>query len=141
MYKTVLLPIDLNESSSWDKAVPAALASVRTQGTGLHVMTVVPDFGMASVGVHFPNDFADKMRAEAGAQLKAFVGEHIPRDVAVHSIVGQGTVYQEILRVAREVGADLIVMASHRPELNDDLLGPNAARVVRHASCSVLVVR
>jgi nucleotide-binding universal stress UspA family protein len=35
----------------------------------------------------------------------------------------------------------MIVMASHRPELKDYLLGPNAARVVRHAECSVLVVR
>jgi nucleotide-binding universal stress UspA family protein len=35
----------------------------------------------------------------------------------------------------------VIVLASHRPELKDYLLGPNAARVVRHAKCSVLVVR
>lgn len=39
------------------------------------------------------------------------------------------------------LGADLIVMASQRPELKDYLLGPNAARVVRHAEQSVLVVR
>ena len=43
--------------------------------------------------------------------------------------------------MADETNADLIVMASHRPELKDFLLGPNAARVVRHANCSVLVVR
>ena len=39
------------------------------------------------------------------------------------------------------IKADLIVMGSHRPELRDYLLGPNAARVVRHAPCSVVVVR
>ena len=38
-------------------------------------------------------------------------------------------------------GAELIVMASHRPELRDYLIGPNAARVMRHADASVLVVR
>lgn len=32
-------------------------------------------------------------------------------------------------------------MAAHRPALKDYLLGPNAARVVRHSNCSVLVVR
>ena len=52
-----------------------------------------------------------------------------------------GTIYDEILAVADEIGADLIVMASHRPALRDYLLGPNAARVVRHAKQSVLVVR
>ncbi len=40
-----------------------------------------------------------------------------------------------------EVGAERIVMASHRPELRDTLIGPNAARVMRHANASVLVVR
>ena len=49
--------------------------------------------------------------------------------------------YEVILAVAKGIDADLIVMASHRPELKDYLLGPNAARVVRHADQSVLVVR
>ena len=38
-------------------------------------------------------------------------------------------------------GATLIVIGAHRPDLKDYLLGPHAARVVRHAECSVLVVR
>jgi len=42
---------------------------------------------------------------------------------------------------ARTLGVDLIIMASRRPELEDYLIGSNAARVVRHAHLSVLVVR
>ena len=141
MYKTVLLPIDLNEASSWERALPAALASGHGGGAQLHVLTVVPDLGVGAVGAHFPDDFADRMRAEAHAQLKSFIDKNIPAATSVHGDVAQGTVYQEILRVADKIGADLIVMASHRPELRDYLLGPNAARVVRHAPCSVLVVR
>jgi nucleotide-binding universal stress UspA family protein len=64
-----------------------------------------------------------------------------PRRFESQAIVTNGTVYEEILRTAKEIGCDVIVMASHRPELKDYLLGPNAARVVRHANCSVLVVR
>jgi nucleotide-binding universal stress UspA family protein len=45
------------------------------------------------------------------------------------------------MRLADKLGCDAIVMAAHRPELRDYLLGPNAARVVRHANQSVLVVR
>ena len=59
----------------------------------------------------------------------------------VERIVRNGTVYEEILRIAGETGCDLIVIGAHRPELRDYLLGPNAARVDRHANCSVLVVR
>ena len=55
--------------------------------------------------------------------------------------VAQGTVYKIVIDTADGIGADLIVMASHRPERRDYLLGANAARVVRHSEKSVLVVR
>lgn len=45
------------------------------------------------------------------------------------------------METAAKIGADLIVIGSHRPEMGDFLLGPNAARVVRHSKVSVLVVR
>jgi nucleotide-binding universal stress UspA family protein len=65
----------------------------------------------------------------------------VPDAIPCKRIISEGKIYQEILRAADAVKADLIVMGSHRPELSDFLLGPNAARVVRHARCSVMVVR
>ena len=65
----------------------------------------------------------------------------VTADLAMEQAIRHGSVYGEILRYARDVQADLIVMASHKPELKDFLLGPNAAHVVRHADCSVWVVR
>ena len=47
MYKNILIPIDLNQNSSWQKALPTALEYCRAFGAKLHVMTVIPDFGMA----------------------------------------------------------------------------------------------
>ena len=41
----------------------------------------------------------------------------------------------------KKAGADLIVVGSHRPAMKDYLLGTNAAPVVRHATCSMLVAR
>ncbi|MFY2822514.1 universal stress protein, partial [Ruegeria sp. MALMAid1280] len=46
-----------------------------------------------------------------------------------------------ILHTAAEAGSDLIVIGAHKPDLKDYLLGPNAARVVRHSTVSVYVVR
>ena len=40
-----------------------------------------------------------------------------------------------------ESGADLLIIASHRPGLQDYFLGSTAAHVVRHAACSVHVIR
>ena len=90
---------------------------------------------------YFPKGFEEKSLVEAAKQLNDFIANNIPSEIDSQAIVANGTVYEEILKTAGKVGCDLIVMASHRPELKDYLLGPNAARVVRHASCSVLVVR
>jgi nucleotide-binding universal stress UspA family protein len=52
-----------------------------------------------------------------------------------------GSVYNEVLKEADRMAADLIVVGSHRPTMSTYLLGSNAAAIVRHAKCSVLVVR
>ena len=65
----------------------------------------------------------------------------MPRDIPVESIVKHGTPYQMIVDTAAELGVDLIIVAAHRPSLKDYLIGPTSARVVRHADCSVQVVR
>ena len=104
-------------------------------------MTVVPDFRMSAVAQYFPEDYAGRAAAEAAEQLKKLSAEQVTDGIKVHHRVDHGTIYEEILRVAAQTGCDLIVVASHRPALKDYLLGPNAARVVRHAACSVLVVR
>jgi nucleotide-binding universal stress UspA family protein len=141
MYTNILLPVDLNEESSWQKALPTAVEYCKTFGATLHVMNVVPDFGLSVVGSYFPDDYEQKAIEATREQLHDFARQHVPEDVKVQHIVAYGTAYDEILRVAREIKADLIVLASHRPELKDYLIGPTAARVVRHFEGSVLVVR
>lgn len=141
MYKQILVAIDLDDESSWRKSLPVAVASCRAFGARLHLLTVVPNFGMSIVGQFFPKDYAEKAVAEADRQLADFAAEHVPEDVEARHIVANGTIYEEILAVAKKVDADLVVLAANRPELKDYLLGPNAARVVRHYARSVLVVR
>ncbi|MCA8907521.1 MAG: universal stress protein [Rhodospirillaceae bacterium] len=141
MFTNILLPVDLDQESSWERALPAAVEVSQKAGARLHVMTVVPDYGMSIVGSFFPENYEAKALENAAAALHTFVQAHVPKRIQVRHVVGHGTVYAEILREAQEVHADLIVLAAHRPALKDFLLGPNAARVVRHANCSVLVVR
>jgi nucleotide-binding universal stress UspA family protein len=121
--------------------LPHAVELAKAFGTRLHIMTVVPPFGFAMVGQHFPEDYESQVMAEAKQRLHDFTAAHLPDGLTVQHIVGHGRIYDEILRMADEAACDLILMASHRPELKDYLLGPNAARVVRHAKQSVLVVR
>ncbi len=141
MYKNVLLTVDLSNDSSWTKALPTAVECCRAFGARLHVVMVVPDFGSNVVAQYFPEGYEAKMLRETDQQLAELIDRQVPKDLSAHRIVRHGTIYEEVLRTAKEVGAELIVMASHRPELRDYLIGPNAARVMRHANASVLVVR
>lgn len=140
MYKEILVPVDLEQESSWKKALPLAVEYCQILGARLHLMTVLPTLGSNLLGAYFPPDFDEKTIAEARRRI-AELAATVSRNIAVDTRVTRGTIYEEILATAEDIGADLIVMASHRPELKDYLLGPNAARVVRHAPISVLVVR
>ncbi len=73
--------------------------------------------------------------------MDAFVDENIPEDIKADVHLCRGSIYTGILETASKVGADLIIIGSHRPTMGNFLLGPNASRVVRHAESSVLVVR
>ncbi len=142
MFKTVLLPVDLSAPSSWETALPAALRLCQPEDGGvLHVITVVPDFGMSVVGSYFEPGFEEKAMHKVGEDLSKWVTENVPGVTEVHPHVVHGRVYDQIITAADRLNVDAIVMGSHRPELTDYLLGPNAARVVRHASQSVFVVR
>jgi nucleotide-binding universal stress UspA family protein len=141
MFKDILLPIDLGDVESSRKAVSTAIELSRTEGARLHLLCVVPGYSMSIVSQYFPEGFEEKSLTEAAQQLDGFIAKNIPSEIANRAVVANGTVYEEILKAAKETKCDLIVMASHRPELKDYLLGPNAARVVRHANCSVLVIR
>jgi len=141
MYKNVLLAIDLTDVDTQQKAVKSAVACCQAFGAKLGVITVVPDFGMSMVASYFPKNYQENALAETRKALQEYVARNIPQDIPVQLIVGHGTIYREIIHGAGQSGYDLIVMASHRPDLEDYLLGPNAARVVRHSKASVLVVR
>jgi nucleotide-binding universal stress UspA family protein len=141
MYKNILLPIDLNSIETQEPAIGTAIQLTKTFGARLHVMAVVPDLGVGVVSTFFPEDYEQKVMAAADAELQDFLRQRMPKGIDARHAVANGTIYKEVLDFAEQIEADLIVMASHRPELKDYLIGPNAARVVRHANCSVLVVR
>jgi len=141
MYKSILLPIDIGHPSSWKKALPMALDLAKNHNAELHVLNVVPNFGMSIVGGFFPEGFEKTAIENAKEALAKCLAENIPNGASSKGHVALGNIYEEIINAANKLGCDLIIMAAHRPELKDYLLGPNAARVVRHAAQSVMVVR
>ena len=141
MYSEILLPVDLQDAQSWRKSAADAQGLARAFDATLHVMTVVPSYHMSIVGSFFPADFEQKMLETARVKLHEFSAEHVDNTLRVQHAVGLGTVYEEVLRVADEIKADLIILGASRPLAGQFLPGPNAARVATHAHCSVMVVR
>jgi nucleotide-binding universal stress UspA family protein len=141
MVQRILLPVDLSDPHDCEAALPVALEQARLHGAALHVVAVLPDFGLPQVSAFFKEGFEKQAMDKVGAELKAWVAAEVPPDIEVHPHVLHGSIYDEILRAADKLDVDIIVMCAHRPSLKDYLLGPNTSRVVRHAKQSVFVVR
>ncbi|SDZ91628.1 universal stress protein [Rubrimonas cliftonensis] len=142
MFANILLPVDLGHDSSWIRALPAAAELARRDGATLHLLAVAPDFGMTAVAGYFPAGFQQDAVARLNADLAAFAAANGPKDVATKAHVGLGHAAEQILAAASATKADLIVMASHAPDMVRSLLiGSVADRVVHASPVSVLVVR
>ncbi len=139
MTQSILLPVDLADRATWEHALPRALQMAA--GGVLHVVTVIPNFGLPVVGSYFDDSFLDRALHDVGEALTRWVNETIPEDQEVHPHVVHGRIYHEIISAADRLSVDTIVIGAPPNDVSDYLLGPNAARVVRHARQSVFVVR
>lgn len=140
MFKKILIPIDLTELTVSKPALDASIElALHSKGTLrlVTVETLLP----ASFMEYVPPEF-DKTQEERALQELERISEGLvfPKD-NISSAVRFGGIYVEILAEAEEWGADLIVIGSHRPSMATYLIGSNAKTIVRHAKCSVLVIR
>lgn len=140
MFKNILVPIDIHQPDIAQQALKAArtyLSGSDVKVCLMNVRYVVPQM----MGEYLPQDFDKRADDEARAMLKSFALQAGLPDDRLSYAVALGTVYHEILAQAEKMKADLIILGSHHPSMATYLIGSNAQRVVRHAKCSVLVVR
>ena len=155
MYKHILLPVDLEAEESWAHALPEALSIASLSGAELTVMSVVPELStiVAQAAKFAPfTDAGPKSWQSASSRWSERSSRRSSPSTCRpgsrrQPSCGRDRSTKEILGVAKARRCDLIIVGSHRtvgshrPELQDYLMGPNAAKVVRHANCSVLVIR
>ena len=145
-----LAPIDLEDehlsAGVIEKTVQMATG---VEGAQIYLMTVIPgitpgiDQRYAIRGeMHGSTDYPlQEWKDDAAKHLQEIADKNVPKKMQAGVVVENGTVYREIVEAAKDLKIDHIVMGAHRPSLADFLLGPNSARVARHAGCSVTVVR
>lgn len=141
MFKTLLLAVDVNDLDGAKRSTEAAVALATQNSATLHLVNVVPDQGMAIVSAAMATGHGEAMMDAARKALADWAADHVPDSVSTALHVAKGTVYDQIIRVSEELSVDCIVIGAHSPALKDYLIGPNAARVARHANRSVFVVR
>ncbi len=140
MYQRILLPVDLADPNLAKPALETAVMFAKNNGGSVRLINVLPVTPPMLIE-YVPEDFDLQQRRSAEEALSIIAGEMGPQLGKVTSVVRQGGTYQEILEEAKEIGADLIVMSSHRVGARTYFLGSVAGHVVRYAHCSVMVVR
>jgi universal stress protein F len=135
MYSNILVPVAPDHGAVISRSMETARALLTPGGkiTVLTVIEAIPSY----VAQYLPQDQQDRNRADMEASLTTeFAGQD---DVAVMVKVGHAA--QSILDATEDGQHDCVIIASHRPGLQDYFLGSTAARVVRHAQCGVHVLR
>ena len=140
---TILLATD----GSKEAQLAATTAADLTQKTNseLHVVTVGPDYPLYELPEH-PAEFEDVLREnrrEAKEMLEQQAKQIEEAGVTINEThLREGRAAEEIVEVAEEIGAGLIVMGSRGyGRLRRALLGSVSDAVVRHAHCPVTIIR
>ena len=135
MYNKFLVPIAFENEESDQRAVDIArhLGGDSGRLVLLHVIERIPGYAAAFI----PKEAAAKGREQATQALEKLAAGDARSEVRVIT----GHPGRAIVDHAGEQGIDCIVIASHQPGLEDLMIGSTAAWVVRHAGCSVHVIR
>ncbi len=137
MYKTIMVPIDLSHAEKGAAMIDVAKNMNPGNDARIILLNVVPELP-PYMAEQLPKDVMADSRPAAQKELQAIADNS---GIKCEAITKIGHAYRTILETAEDEGADLIIIASHQPGIQDYFLGSTAARVVRHAQCSVLVTR
>jgi len=135
MYHNILIPVSFDAER--DVTAPMKLAEIlgtpEAQVTLLHVVEHIPGYAIS----YMPEDYLAEARQAIEKELQD-MADKLPN---ARAVVIEGHSGRSILEWADTNKPDLIIIASHRPGMQDLLLGSTATQVVRHAKCAVHVVR
>jgi universal stress protein A len=143
-FRRILCPVDL--LGSYSRTADMALALAEKNGAELTLLNVIEDLPDEAWGASayraFPATSDEERLEQAKGLLRCAVPETARDRVRIEDEVRVGSAGQEILRIADESRADLIVMGAYSSSPIARLFfGSTSRHVLRHAACPVLIVR
>ena len=140
MFKKILVPVDIDYPETATQVYQKAVAISTLGSADIRLVTVMPGFGMPIVASMVPEDIRQATAARVQAAMEQFVADHC--DKTVTHTLRTGKNWEEIISVADEWQADLIIVYHNRHhEINDVFSRSCSQRVADHANCSVLRLR
>jgi universal stress protein F len=136
VFKNILVPVDLDHGDAGEGALMLA-RHIGGPDAKITLLTVTDDSSSGLLS-HVPSDVLDQHDRDIRSRLAALAREI---DGTAEVVLRQGKPHRVIVEEAREMGADAIVLASHKPSFRNHMLGTTASRVALHASCSVVIDR
>ena len=137
-----LVPTDFSPYA--DQALTEAIElahAVNAHLTLLHVIQLMP-LTVGDIPPEYFNNYLEDIEADAQQQMQASLNRIYQAGLQGDSVITQGIPFQAIVDMAGEMKADLVIMGTHgRTGLPHALIGSVAEKVVRLASCPVLVAR
>jgi nucleotide-binding universal stress UspA family protein len=140
-FKKILVPVDFDEPSQRALAYAVELAKpLGAEITILHAYEL-PYYGFPDGALIATAEMAGRILVGAQSAVAEMADRHENAGVAIKTLVREGPAPEEIDSVAKEIGADLVVMGTHgRRGLRRALLGSVTETVVRTSSRPVLTV-
>jgi nucleotide-binding universal stress UspA family protein len=132
-----MVPVDLAHAERLDKALRTAADLSKHYGIPVCYVGVTPN--TPSAIAHNPAEYAEKLEAFGNAQAAAHGVDAATKAVVCHDLTTD--VDDALLAAVHDVGADLVVMASHIPDLIDYVWPSNGGKIAEHSDASVFVVR
>ena len=134
MFASIVVPVDTQEPASWAAILPTAISMVQANQARLTLCTIIPDV-RAMIEAEWSAIGYRQMVDIARTRL-ATLAEQFPGIADAQIEVGSGSIWRGIVEIASQAKADLIILASHRPEMKDYLSRRQCCE--RGPACAVL---
>lgn len=141
MYKNIVITLDLSEKSSIQTTLAPALNFANAFNSKLYLVHIIPDFGTKMLEGYLPKNWVEHQKQKCHEQIQSIIQKYVPQEIKIECHIDRGAIYDKVIDYANQVEADLIIISAVRPKFKDYMLGPNASKIVRHSSVSVMVVR
>jgi len=140
MYSNILIPLDLSHKEQVVELVQIATTLAAGTPARINLLYVDQSFVHRAGHPQFDSTLHEGHRKEALKEMEGLL-VNLPENTVVNTVYRDGTAHDQILETAEQLGVDVIVMMARKPGISSYFIGSNAERVVRHAPCSVFIVR